>query len=65
MLCHVEEVEYLQQTGQPGCMVFMDFSKAYDRLSRSWVLDYHFLDFFLGRDGYSLHKCNDSNLKRM
>ena len=37
VLCHLEEVEYLQQ-GQPGCMVFLDFSKAYDRLSRSWVL---------------------------
>ena len=39
VLCHLEEVEYLQQTGQPGCMVFLDFSKAYDRLSRPWVLD--------------------------
>ena len=39
VLCHSEEVEYLQQTGQPGCMLFLDFSKAYDRLSRPWVLD--------------------------
>ncbi len=39
VLCHLEEVENLQQTGQPGCMVFLDFSKAYDRLSRPWVLD--------------------------
>ena len=38
VLCHLEEVEYLQQTGQPGCMVFLDFSKAYDRVSRPWVL---------------------------
>ena len=38
VLCHLEEVDWLQQTGQPGCMVFLDFSKAYDRLSRSWVL---------------------------
>ena len=30
VLCHLEEVEYLQQTGQPGCMVFLDFSTAYD-----------------------------------
>ncbi|KAL3153592.1 hypothetical protein ABBQ38_011580 [Trebouxia sp. C0009 RCD-2024] len=37
VLCHLEEVEYLQQSGQPGCIVFLDFSKAYDRLSRSWV----------------------------
>ena len=35
VLCHLEEVEYLQQTGQPGCIVFLDFSKAYDRLSPS------------------------------
>ena len=28
VLCHLEEVEFLQQTGQPGCMVFLDFSKA-------------------------------------
>ena len=34
---NLEEVEYLQQTGQPGCMVFKDFSKANDRLSRPWV----------------------------
>ncbi len=34
VLCHLEVVEYLQQTGQTGCMVFLDFSKAYDRLSR-------------------------------
>ena len=38
VLCHLEEVEYLQHTGRPGCMVFLDFSKAYDRLSRPWVL---------------------------
>ena len=31
VLCHLEEIEYLQQTGQPGCLVFLDFSKAYDR----------------------------------
>ncbi len=39
VLCHLEEVEYLQQTGRPGCMVFLDISKAYDRFSRPWVLD--------------------------
>ena len=28
-------VEYLQQRGQPaGCMVILEFSKAYDRFSR-------------------------------
>ena len=39
VLSHLKEVEYLQQTGQPGCIVFLGFSKAYDRLSRPWVLD--------------------------
>jgi hypothetical protein len=28
VLCHLEEVEYLQQIGQPSCMTFLDFSKA-------------------------------------
>ena len=28
VLCHLEEVEYLQQTSQSGCKVFLDFSKA-------------------------------------
>ena len=37
VLSHLEEVEYLQQTGQSGCMVVLDFSKAYDRLDRQWV----------------------------
>ncbi len=31
---------YVQQIGQPGCMAFLGFSKAYDRLSRPWVLDH-------------------------
>ena len=53
VLCQVEEVEYLQQTGQPGCMVFMNFSKAYDRLSRLWVLDSHFT--FFPREGWIGH----------
>ncbi len=28
VLCHLEEVEYLQQTGQPGCMVFLGFQQG-------------------------------------
>ncbi len=28
VLCHLEEVEYLQQIGKPSCMTFLDFSKA-------------------------------------
>ncbi len=30
VLCQLEEVEYLHQTGQPGCMAFVDFSRAYE-----------------------------------
>ncbi len=28
VLCHLEEVEYLQQTGQPGCMVFVGLQQG-------------------------------------
>jgi len=28
VLCHLEEVEYLQQTGQPGCMVFFGLQQG-------------------------------------
>jgi len=47
VLCLLEQVEYLQDTGQPGCVGFLDFSKAYNCLSRLWVLDCYFL-FFCG-----------------
>ena len=30
-----------------------------------WVQAEGLIFFFFGRDGYSLHKCNDSNLKTM
>ena len=38
VLAHLEEVEYLETSRDPGCIAFLDFSKAYDRLSRDWVL---------------------------
>jgi hypothetical protein len=38
ILCHLEEIDYLQHTQQPGCIVFLDFQKAYDRLDRGWLL---------------------------
>ena len=37
VLCHLEEVDYLQQTQQPGVALFLDFAKAYDRVDRPWL----------------------------
>jgi len=37
VLCHLEEVDYLAAVQQPGCMLFLDFEKAYDRLDRGWL----------------------------
>ena len=37
ILAHLEEVDYLEGTQQPGCLVFLDFAKAYDRLDRGWL----------------------------
>ena len=38
VLAHLEEVDFLETRGEPGCMAFLDFAKAYDRLDRGWVL---------------------------
>ena len=39
VLLHLEEVDYVQgEQGQQGCILFLDFEKAYDRLDRDWVL---------------------------
>ena len=37
ILCHLEEVDYCQAEGLPGCIVFLDFEKAYDRVDRGWL----------------------------
>jgi exonuclease III len=41
VLLHLEEIDYLQevgmQQGQQGCILFLDFEKAYDRLDREWL----------------------------
>ena len=37
VLFHLEEVDYLEATEQPGCVLFLDFEKAYDRMSRPWI----------------------------
>lgn len=38
ILTHLEEVDYLEMAQEPGCLVFLDFSKAYDHLDRNWVV---------------------------
>jgi hypothetical protein len=37
VLFHLEEVEYLAEVQQPGCILFLDFAKAYDKLDRPWL----------------------------
>ncbi len=37
MLAHLEEISYLQETQEPGVMVFLDFEKAFARLDRAWI----------------------------
>ena len=38
ILAHLEEVEYLEAARESGCIAFLDFSKAYDRLDRHWLM---------------------------
>ena len=37
VLLHLEEVSYLREADAPGCIVFLDFEKAYDRVDRPWL----------------------------
>lgn len=37
ILAHLEMVDYLEATQRPGCLAFLDFAKAYDRLDRGWL----------------------------
>lgn len=37
VLSHLEEVDCLLQEGLPGCIIYLDFEKAYDRCDRPWV----------------------------
>ena len=38
MLYHLEEVQYLLEAdGLEGCVVLLDFEKAYDRVVRGWI----------------------------
>jgi hypothetical protein len=38
VLLHLEEIDYVQEVQQPGCIVFLDFEVAYDRLNRAWLM---------------------------
>ena len=38
VLLHLEEEAYLTRAAQSGCVVHLDFEKAYDRMDRGWVL---------------------------
>ena len=37
ILAHLEMVEFAETQQAPGCLAFLDFSKAYDRLDRDWL----------------------------
>lgn len=37
ILHHLELVDYCQAEAVPGCILFLDFEKAYDRLDRGWL----------------------------
>ncbi len=37
VLCHLEEIVELQESQLPGCIVFLDWEKAYDRVVRGWL----------------------------
>ena len=37
VLQHLEEIDYCSAEQQPGCVLFLDFEKAYDRMDRGWL----------------------------
>ena len=37
VLFHLEEVDYLEESGGEGCVLLLDFQQAYDRVDREWV----------------------------
>jgi hypothetical protein len=38
VLQHLEEIDYCSADQQPGCVLFLDFEKAYDRMDRGWLM---------------------------
>jgi hypothetical protein len=37
VMYHLEEIDYLEEVQQPGCILFLDFEKAFDRVNREWI----------------------------
>lgn len=37
ILTHLEMVDYCESHQTPGCIAFLDFAKAYDRVDRDWL----------------------------
>ncbi|KAF8060290.1 hypothetical protein HT031_004825 [Scenedesmus sp. PABB004] len=37
VLMHLEAIDHARETRAPGCLLFLDFAKAYDRLDRGWL----------------------------
>ena len=38
ILQHLEVIDYCRAEQQPGCILFLDFEKAYDRMDRGWLM---------------------------
>jgi hypothetical protein len=38
VLQHLEIIDYCRAEQQPGCVLFLDFEKAYDRMDRGWLM---------------------------
>lgn len=37
ILYHLEAIDWLQESGQPGCIISLDFRRAYDLVLRPWI----------------------------
>ncbi len=38
VLQHLEIIDYCRAESKPGCVLFLDFEKAYDRMDRGWLM---------------------------
>jgi hypothetical protein len=38
ILQHLEVIDYCRAESKPGCVLFLDFEKAYDRMDRAWLM---------------------------
>ena len=37
VMFHLEEVDFLEEVQESGCVLFLDFEKAFDRVNREWI----------------------------